>query len=51
MDIGVEGGVVRLRGRVETWGQAELICGTVRRVDGVVAVANEIEFDHDDSHS
>jgi CBS domain-containing protein len=51
MDIGVEGGVVRLRGRVETWGQAELICGTVRRVDGVVAVANEIEFDHDDSNS
>jgi CBS domain-containing protein len=51
MDISVEAGVVRVCGRVDTWGQAELICGMVRRTDGVVAVTNELEFDHDDSHS
>ncbi|GAA1971282.1 CBS domain-containing protein [Catenulispora subtropica] len=49
MDIRVEDGVVRLRGHMETWGEAEAICGMVRRTDGVVAVVNEISYDHDDS--
>jgi CBS domain-containing protein len=51
MDVQVENGIVRLRGRLPTWGQVELVCATVRRVDGVVAVANEIAYDHDDSRT
>jgi CBS-domain-containing membrane protein len=49
MNVRVERGVVHIRGRVETRGQAELICGVVGRTDGVVAVVNELESDHDDT--
>lgn len=44
--ITVEDGVVHLRGHLENWGQAELMCGMVRRTDGVVAVVNEIDFEN-----
>lgn len=46
IDITVEEGTVHLRGHLENWGQAELMCGTIRRTDGVVAVVNDIEFDN-----
>lgn len=46
IDITVADGVVHLRGHLEDWGQAELMCGMIRRTDGVVAVVNEIEFDN-----
>lgn len=42
MDVRVEDGVVTLRGSVATEDRAELIRGTVRRTDGVVAVVDEI---------
>jgi CBS domain-containing protein len=48
LDVGVQDGVVSLRGRVVMASQAELIRATVRRTDGVVDVVGEIEFDHDD---
>lgn len=48
--VRVEDGVVHLRGRVGTRGQAQLLCGVVARTDGVVAVADELKFDYDDSH-
>ncbi|GAA1988451.1 CBS domain-containing protein [Catenulispora subtropica] len=43
--ITVEDGIVHLRGHLENWGQGELMCGMVRRTDGVVAVVNHIDFD------
>lgn len=46
VSVSVEHGIVHLRGHLENWGQAELMCGMVRRTDGVVAVRNEIEFDN-----
>lgn len=49
IEVGVRDGVVSLRGRVATSGQADLIRATVRRTDGVVDVADEIGFDHDDA--
>jgi CBS-domain-containing membrane protein len=45
ISVTVEDGIVHLRGHLENWGQAELMCGMVRRTDGVVAVVNEIDFD------
>jgi osmotically-inducible protein OsmY len=44
--ITVEDGIVHLHGHLENWGQADLMCGMIRRTDGVVAVVNEIDFEN-----
>lgn len=50
LDISVQDGVVTLRGEVETWSAADLICRLTLRVDGVVEVLDELTFAHDDRH-
>jgi CBS domain-containing protein len=46
--IDVEGGAVRLSGRVENHGAAELIVKYVRQVPGVVEIRDELSWDVDD---
>jgi CBS-domain-containing membrane protein len=48
LDVTVEDGVVRLRGEVETRSVAELIGELAQRTDGVVDVANDLTYAHDD---
>lgn len=49
MLVEVEGGVVRLEGRVESRSVKEILIDMVRRVDGVVGVeADELSYDLDD---
>ncbi|WP_249160349.1 CBS domain-containing protein [Actinospica acidithermotolerans] len=45
--VRVEDGVVHLRGRVGTRGQARLLCEVVARTDGVVAVADDLWLEDD----
>jgi CBS domain-containing protein len=42
--VGVHDGVVTLRGELPTRGDVRAICATVRRIDGVVSVANELTY-------
>lgn len=48
LTVGVHGGVVTLRGRVETKGSAELVAAYTRRVPGVVAVESDLRWDREE---
>lgn len=51
VDVRVRDGVVILSGTLERSGQAELAVRLARRVDGVVAVVDNLRFQMDDSHA
>ena len=50
LDISVQDGIVTLRGEVETWSAADLVCRLTLRVDGVVEALNELTYARDDRH-
>ena len=50
LTVSVADGVVTVRGEVETWSVADMICRLALRVDGVVEVLDELTFARDDRH-
>jgi len=50
VEVGVDEGVVTLTGRVERRSEAEIALAMTHRVDGVVAVVDELRYRLDDSH-
>ena len=51
VQVAVEDGVVTLSGKVEARGDATIVEQLIERMDGVVRVANQLEWDVDDDQS